>query len=108
MPFSFASQASRQDRAAFPFYRDDLLPALQSALSALADLETRYEMERDHLEGWSGPEEVKARLVAALEAGWRRDREPNLARLDRLQGGPNELHTRQVIKPSQQASSQCF
>src|SRR4051794_19836400 len=109
MSFSFASQASRQDRAEFPFYRDDLLPALQSALAMLADLDTRYETERDHLAGWSGSDEVKERFVAALEAGWRRDREPILARLDRLQGVvPDQGHPRHATQASQRVSGQCF
>ena len=86
MPFSFASQARRQDDAAPLFYSDHLLPALQSALAMLADLDTRYEIERDHLEGWRGPDEVKERLMAALKAGWRREREPLVGRLTRLQG----------------------
>ena len=29
------------------FYPDDLLPALQGTLASLADLEVRYEIERD-------------------------------------------------------------
>ena len=86
MLFSFASQAPRQDRAEPPFYVNHVLPAMQSALAALADLDTRYEIERDHLEGWSGPDEVKERLMAALEAGWRRERESLVGRLTRLQG----------------------
>ena len=69
------------DRAEVRFYSDHLLPALQSTLASLADLDIRYEIERDYLEGWSGPNEVKRRLVTALEAGWQRDREPIVQRL---------------------------
>ena len=69
-----------------PLYLDDLLPALQSTLAALADVETRYEIARDGLEDWSGPDEVKQRLVAELEAGWQREREPVVLRLAQLQG----------------------
>jgi hypothetical protein len=68
-----------------PFYADDLLPALQSTLASLADVDVRYEIERDYLEEWSGPEEVRQRLIAALEAGWRRDREPIVQRLARVE-----------------------
>jgi hypothetical protein len=32
----------------------------------LADLQVRYEIERDYLEGWSGPTEIKNHLVAEL------------------------------------------
>src|SRR3712207_3629547 len=68
-----------------PFYPDDLLPALQSTLAALADVETRYEIARDGLEDWSGPDEVKQHLVAEFEAGWQREREPVVLRLAQLQ-----------------------
>ena len=87
MPFSFAValQARPQDTPETPFYPDELLPAMQSTLAALADLDLRFEIERDYLEEWSGPDEVKRRLTAAFEAGWQRDREPIVQRLTRLQ-----------------------
>ena len=57
--------------AKVPFYSDDLFPDLQRTLAILADLETRYEIARDHLERWSGPMEVKGpcpgRRRAALQ-----------------------------------------
>ena len=53
-----------------------LLPELQRILAALADLDARYEIEHDHLEEWSGPEEVKQRLLADLEQKHRATREP--------------------------------
>jgi hypothetical protein len=77
--------ATRVDRAEVPFYSDHLLSALQSTLASLADVDVRYEIERDYLEEWRGPDEVKRRLMAALEAGWRRGREPIVGRLTRLQ-----------------------
>ena len=77
--------ATRVDRAEVPFYSDHLLLALQSTLASLADVDVRYEIERDYLEEWRGPDEVKRRLMAALEAGWRRDRVPIVGRLTRLQ-----------------------
>ena len=77
--------ATRVDRAEVPFYSDHLLSALQSTLASLADVDVRYEIERDYLEEWRGPDGVKRRLMAALEAGWRRDREPIVERLTRLQ-----------------------
>jgi hypothetical protein len=46
---------TRPDRAEVPFYPDELLPQLQQTLALLADVEIRYEIERDHLESWSGP-----------------------------------------------------
>jgi len=59
-----------------PTYPEDLLPELQRVLAALADLDFRYETERDHLEEWSGPEEVKQRLLAELDQKHRATREP--------------------------------
>jgi len=59
-----------------PTYPEDLLPELQRLLAALADLDAR-ETKRDHLEEWSGPEEVKQRLLADLEQKYRATREPH-------------------------------
>jgi len=92
MPMSFdLAVLARQQRQAEqtgasepPFYPGDLLPALQSTLASLADVEVRYEAERDYLEEWSGPEEVKQRLIAALQSRWCKDREPIVERLARL------------------------
>jgi hypothetical protein len=53
-------------RAGVPFYRDDLLARLQQTLAILADLQLRYEIERDYLEGLPGPAEIKDGLVAEL------------------------------------------
>ena len=68
-----------------PFYPAYLLPALQSTLATLADLDRRYEIERDYLEGWTGPDEVTQHRLAKLETGRHGDREPILGRLNRLQ-----------------------
>ena len=43
----------QEGRAEVPFYPDDLLPQLQRTLATLADLQLRYEIERDYLEDWS-------------------------------------------------------
>ena len=66
---------ARGDASRIPFYPDDLLPQLQCTLATLADMETKYEIERDYLESWPGPRDVKERLLAALEQGRRADRE---------------------------------
>jgi len=66
---------ARGDASEIPFYPDDLLPQLQCALAALADMETKYEIERDYLESWPGPRDVKERLLAELEQSRRADRE---------------------------------
>ncbi len=45
------------------FYPEDLLPALQASLAALADLDVRFRIEAERLALWSGgPEEKFARL----------------------------------------------
>ena len=101
MLFGFASQTPRQDHAETPFYADHLLPALQSTLATLADLDTHYEIERDYLEEWTGPDEVKERLMAALEADWQRDREPMMERLTRLQNqmrAPDPAHRPESVR----------
>ena len=53
-----------------PSYPEGLLPELQRLLAAL-DLDARYETQRDHLDEWSGPEEVKQRLLADPEQRYR-------------------------------------
>src|SRR3954454_10393186 len=73
--------------ARVPIYSDDLLPDLQRTLAALADIETRYEIERDHLESWSGPVEVKRHLLAELEQCHRANRERLALCLERLRQG---------------------
>src|SRR5215207_5770837 len=74
MPFSFAARAPKNANpqasrlAETPFYSSDLLPAMQGLLAALADVETRYEIEREQIEQGSGPDEAKQRAFAALDA----------------------------------------
>jgi hypothetical protein len=53
---------TRLDRGEVPVYPDNRLPQLQQTLATLADLQIRYEIERDYLEDWSGPAEVKTAL----------------------------------------------
>ena len=57
------------------FYPDDLLPKIQQILAIMADLELRYETERYHLENWSGPRAVKARVLADLDQSYKANRE---------------------------------
>ncbi len=66
-------------------YPADLTPEIQSALAALADLETRYEAERAQMEHWTGPAAWKARLRAGVEARHLRDRQPLVQHLADLQ-----------------------
>src|SRR5215216_400108 len=67
--------SAQSDEANIRFYSDDLLPDLQHTLAGLADIETRYEIERDHLVRWAGSGEVKDRLLAELEQCYRANRE---------------------------------
>jgi len=69
-----------------PSYPDDLLPALQDTLAALADLEVLYEIARDSLEEWSGPEEDKQCHRTELEQLHQHAREPLVRHLTGLQG----------------------
>ena len=74
----------QEGRAGIPFYPDDLLPQLQQTLGILADLQLRYEIEREYLEDWSGPGEVKHRLLAELDQCHRANRERLVACLEEL------------------------
>ena len=76
---------TRLDRAEAPVYLDDLLPQLQQTLATLADLQLRYEIERDYLEDWSGPAEVRDRLVAELNNCHTANREQLMSCLAELQ-----------------------
>jgi hypothetical protein len=58
---------------------------LQRVLAALADLDLRYEIERDHLEDWFGPDELKRQLLAEREQSHRAEREPYAMRVTELE-----------------------
>ncbi len=64
--------------------RPDLPPQARSALTALADVEHRFAVEREHLSGWKGPTPARARLMSHLEARNRKDREALLQRVAHL------------------------
>ena len=68
-----------------PAYPSDLTPEIQSTLAALADVETRYEIERERLEGWRGPKPAKERLSAALQERYRAERRTFVEQLEVLQ-----------------------
>ena len=74
MPSSFAARP-RGDHSARPsgapeprFYSTDLLPTMQGLLAAVADLETRFEIEREQIRQGSGSEDAKQRELAELAA----------------------------------------
>jgi hypothetical protein len=58
-----------------PVHSDNLEPAIQDALSALANVEARYQHEREQLERRSGPDGMKARWQLELEERHRKERE---------------------------------
>ena len=75
MPFSSLVARPREDHPARPadplappFYPADLLPTMQGLLAAVADLETRYEIEREQIEQEPGSEQDKERRLAELRA----------------------------------------
>jgi hypothetical protein len=68
-----------------PWYPADLLPQLQSALAALADIEARYQSEQEQLQGWAGPEAIKMRFAAQLAECYQRERNPYVQKLSELQ-----------------------
>ena len=74
----------RLDRIEEQTYPDDLLPKMQHLLAILADLDHRYETDRYHLENWSGPQAIKAHLLADLEQSHRANRERFEACLEEL------------------------
>jgi hypothetical protein len=76
MPHSSAAQRSLEPLTQAPSYPDDLLSKLQTTLAALADVEVRYEIDREQLEGWIGPEAIKKHFTAQL--GERHQRDPSL------------------------------
>ena len=78
-------QHDRVRESRTPAYPSDLTPEIQRTLAALADVETRYELERERLDHWSGPTPLKTRLLARLEARQQGDRLPLVQRLADLQ-----------------------
>jgi hypothetical protein len=64
---------------------DELVPAVQSALAALAlHLVPGFEF-RERREGWRGPKAAKERLAAALRERYRADRRTFVDQLEMLQ-----------------------
>jgi hypothetical protein len=66
-------------------HADEIVPAVQSAFAALADIETRYEIERGRLDAWTGPTAAKERLAAALEERYRAERRTVVDEIELLQ-----------------------
>ncbi len=70
-------------RAEVVRYPSDLTPEIQTTLAALADVETRHEIERERLERYVGP--AKERLRSELAARHQAERTPLVQHLAFLQ-----------------------
>ncbi len=66
-----------------PIHPTDLTPEIQTTLAALADVETRHEIERERLERYAGPD--KERLRGELAARHEAERTPLVQHLAFLQ-----------------------
>ena len=62
----------------------DLAPEIRMALTALADVEARYEDDRESLEGWSGPKAIRIRLLDRLELRHAQERQALVQQLAEL------------------------
>jgi hypothetical protein len=83
-------------------YPDDLLPQLQQALGTLANLQIRYEIERDYLEDWSGPAEAKDRLVVELSQCHAANRGALVSCLAQLQREAQEMNSGEISSAAAQ------
>src|SRR4051812_11395125 len=67
----------------------DLEPAIQAELAALAEIERHHEVLCARLNGWTGPQAIRERLLRGLEQDRREQRQPHVLRL-------GDLHQRMV------------
>jgi len=72
-------------RASLPWSHDDLLAEMQTTLAALADIECRYEADREADRQEAGSDADWRHLSAARESRYRQEREPYLRNLHELQ-----------------------
>src|SRR4051812_43565893 len=59
-------------------------PEIRRALAVLAEVEARYERDRESLVAWQGPNALKRRCLDQLETRHAREREPVVQRLAQL------------------------
>jgi hypothetical protein len=67
-----------------PWYPKDLLHELQTTLAALGDIDSRYEIEREHLEAQTESDTVRSQQAADLESRRWTEREPYVRRLTEI------------------------
>jgi hypothetical protein len=77
IPANEPAALSQSDRGA-------LTAEIQRVLALLSEVEACYESDRECLTGWSGPEAIRARLVAHLDAHHAQERQPLIERLANL------------------------
>ena len=65
-------------------HSENFEPTIQDTLSTLANIEARYQYEREQLECRSGPGGVKTRCQQELEERHRKEREPLVHHLAKL------------------------
>jgi hypothetical protein len=63
---------------------NDPVVEVKTAIALLADIDARYERERDALDRWSGSERAKKRMLERLQAHHQAEREPVLERAFQL------------------------
>ena len=59
---------------------NDPVVEADTAIALLADIDARYERERDALDKWSGSERAKKRMLERLQAHRQAEREPVVER----------------------------
>jgi hypothetical protein len=79
-----AFQSSRRASAHGVVHPVNLLPEAQSLLSALADLEYRYETAHRFMAQWPGPDEVKQSCLRTIAESHGRERGQLVRRLAEL------------------------
>jgi hypothetical protein len=82
--YAFARRMS-VPRPRTPWYPDDLLLQIQQTLGALADIEFRFETERQRLQASSENGQACSRLAEDLERRYQAEREPCIQSLTDLQ-----------------------
>ncbi|ACL57657.1 PAS domain-containing protein [Methylobacterium nodulans] len=80
-----ASPAMQPQESRSGLALDDLTGGLQATLAALADVEVEFQLDRERLDGWSGPASERERIIAQLESKRARRRALLSERLDELQ-----------------------
>ena len=71
-------------RPALPLDPDDLTPAIEAELAALAEIDADYAEELRRLEHRADPSRVKHHRAKQIEALHRHDREPHVRQLAKL------------------------